>query len=137
MGKGTSTSPPPPSPPPDPRQHGSERRGRKGVVNSDVVGTALGDTASVVFLDSWWEPLEESGVPGISLSRVGMEMTEVAPAPPIQRLKWRILMPHSLAGGRGAWSGQMGGFCPSEHWRVRSQGQGTQHCPQSTHIDPA
>lgn len=42
---------PPPSP--APRQYRSERRGGKGVVNSHVVGTALGDRASVVFLDLW------------------------------------------------------------------------------------
>lgn len=44
--------------------------------------------------------------------------------------------PHSL-GGHGAWNGQVGGFCPSEPWRVKSQGPGPQHCPQSIHMDPA
>lgn len=121
MGKGTSTReqeggsrprPPISPPPPAPRQCGSERRGRKGVVNSHVVGTSLGDRALGDLLDpwagAWW------GSPGISLCSVWMEMTKVAPVAPTPPLKWRNLMPYSLTGRRDAWSGQVGGFCPSE-----------------------
>lgn len=62
MGKGTSTREqeggsrprlPPTPPPPAPRQCGSERRGRKGVVNSHVVGTSLGDRTLGELLDPW------------------------------------------------------------------------------------